>query len=186
MILAQAVVRSWRPHLKVSFSRLRKKWSTFCTQCGYFIAASPGARTANRMIVYAETFFRAGSADPWGARVYCATMSQQEVMLVQRSLSKSLKFNRNHKKTYSQCRNPIEIIKYCAPKSPCMPHVWCSFSELPEAILIIFAPLKSWDRALSKKYPLYWHQSRQSIRNRRVFFIYKKKTQVWESWERYL
>ena len=47
------------------------------------VAADPGARTANRMIVHAEALFRAGSVDPRGVRVYCATMAQQEVVLVQ-------------------------------------------------------------------------------------------------------
>ena len=101
------------------------------------IAADPGARTANRMIVHAQEYFRSERGDPQGVRVCYATLHQREVMLIQRRLPESSKSNRRLKKTYS---NPIEIIKYCAPKSPHMLHVWCSFSELPAAILIFLHP----------------------------------------------
>ena len=48
------------------------------------IAANPGPRTANRMIVYAQAYFRSERVDPRGVRVCCATLSQREVMLMQR------------------------------------------------------------------------------------------------------
>ena len=48
------------------------------------IAADPGARTANRMIVYAQECFRSERGDPRGVRVCYATLPQREVMLIQR------------------------------------------------------------------------------------------------------
>ena len=48
------------------------------------IAADPGARTANRMIVYAQEYFRSERGDARGVRVCYATLSQREVMLIQR------------------------------------------------------------------------------------------------------
>ena len=82
-------------------------------------AANPRARTANRMIIYAEAFFRSESVDTWSVQVYCASTTQHEVVLVQRPLPE---VNRSLKK-------PIGILlkssNFWAPKSHHVPHVWC-------------------------------------------------------------
>ena len=79
--------------LKVLFPALREKCRLFWLEGALRFVANRTARAANRMIVATKVHHRTRSVDRVNARVYCATLSWQEVMLSERSMPGSWKVN---------------------------------------------------------------------------------------------